>query len=280
MHTTNRASGRSGLLLASALILSALLPSPIAAQEKILVDGSTGTAPLVQALGQAFTAKSGPVVEIGKGLGTKARLEALEAGRIHIAMASHGLKVEEVTKQGMLVLPIAKSAVVFAVHASVPVDQLTATQICSLYASTIRNWKDLGGTDLPVVVYARPDSEVDTEVIRDGIACLKTLQFPPSVKLAERGGDMAKALAETPGAIGVTTATVVEQSKGTLRAIRLDGATPDEPSITAGRYRLTRDAFLVTRKDAPASVQSFLDFVKSPEGAGVIRANGAIAIPR
>ncbi len=117
------------LLTAYALVTCAALfvsPLPAGAQQKIMVDGSTGTAPLVAALGKALTAKSGIAIEIGKGLGTKARFEALAASKIDIAMASHGLKVDEVTRRGMTVHPIAKTAVVFAVHASAKVADLTA----------------------------------------------------------------------------------------------------------------------------------------------------------
>jgi phosphate transport system substrate-binding protein len=253
---------------------------PAQAQQKVVADGSTGTAPLVAALGKAFAAKSGIALEIGKGMGTKARLEALANQKIDIAMASHGLNVADVTKRGMTVYPIARTAVVFAVHESANVSALSAAEVCAVYTGKHANWKELRGSDLPIVAHARPDSEVDTEVIRDGIACLKTLKFPQAVRIMARGGDMAKALVATPGAFGVTSATVVEQSKGKLSALTLDGAAPDETSVANGRYRLVRDAFLVTRNDASAAVKAFIDFVKGPDGAAVIRANGAIAVAK
>jgi phosphate transport system substrate-binding protein len=253
---------------------------PAQAQQRILADGSTGTAPLVAALGKAFTATSGIAVEIGKGLGTKARLEALASQKIDIAMASHGLNVAAVTKRGMTVHPIAKTAVVFAVHETAKVSGLTAAQVCAIYEGKHANWSELKGASLAIVAHIRPDSEVDTEVIRAGIGCLKSMKFPPAVKVMAKGGDMARALAATPGAVGVTSATVVEQSKGKLVALTLDDAAPDEASVVAGRYRLVRDAFLVTRNDASAAVKAFIDFVKSTNGAAVIRANGAIAVAK
>jgi phosphate transport system substrate-binding protein len=265
------------LLTLQALLLSL---TSATAQNRITVDGSTGTAPLVAALGKAFTAKSGTVVEIGKGLGTKARLEALASGKIDIAMASHGLKVDEVTRRGMTVHPIAKTAVVFAAHVSAKVAGLTESQVCAVYEGKHRNWSELGGADMAIVAHVRPDSEVDTEVIRAGIACLKAMKFPAQVKVMAKGGDMAKALAATPGAFGVTSATVVEQSKGKLRTLTLGGMVPDEAGVSAGRYRLTRDAFLVTRNDASAAVKAFIGFVQSAEGAAIIRANAAIAAAR
>jgi ABC-type phosphate transport system substrate-binding protein len=70
---------------------------------------------------------------------------------------------------------------------------------------------------------------------------------------------------------------VVEQAKGRLKTLALGGVEPSESNVSARRYRLVRDAFLVVRNDASPPVKSFIDFVRGAEGAAVIRANGAVA---
>jgi phosphate transport system substrate-binding protein len=266
-------------LLAHVLFAALTMPltAPAFAQQRIAIDGSTGTAPLVDALGQAFTAKSGTKVEIGKGLGTKARFEALSGGKIDIAMASHGLNVADVTKRGMSVHRIALTPVLFAVHGSVKIEGLTDAKICSIYTGNVRNWKELGGGDLAIAPLVRPESEVDMEVVRDGIACFKSLKIVDGAASLARAGEMAKALASTAGAIGMTSATFVAQSQGKIRALALSGVAASEDNIIAAKYRLTRDSFLVTGNTPSAVVKSFIDFVRSSEGAAVIKANGAIA---
>ena len=121
----------------SALMLGLTLtaPAPASTSEKIVVDGSTGVMPLVAALAKAYQERHpAAVVEMGKGLGTKARLQALEEGKIDIALASHGLVIEELSRRGIAVHEIAKVAVVFGVNGSVPVANLTDAQICDVYA--------------------------------------------------------------------------------------------------------------------------------------------------
>jgi phosphate transport system substrate-binding protein len=267
------------LALAAAAALFGGL-GPTQAQQKVSVDGSTGTAPLVAALGKAYAAKAGVTVDVGKGLGTKARFEALANGKIDIAMASHGLNVAEVTGRGMIVRRIAMTPVVFGVHESVTVANLADAQICAIYDGSRRNWKELGGNDLAIAPLARPDSEVDMEVVRDGVSCFKTLKLPDGVRILPRAGDMAKALAETAGGVGMASTTVVEQSKGKIKAVALNGNAPTEANVLARTYRLTRDAFLVTGRTPSAQTKDFIDFVLTAAGASVIRANGAIPAAR
>jgi|SRR5688572_1289443 phosphate transport system substrate-binding protein len=266
----------SARIAAAATMLTAALPGA-SAQTILKVDGSTGAMPLVAALAKAHEARTpGIKIEIGKGLGTKARIEALSAGSIEIAVASHGLKIDDLIRQGMTVDEIARTPVVLAVNSSVTVTNLTQTQICSIYSGALTNWKEAGGNDLTIAARTRPDSEVDAEVIRDGISCLKTLKMSPAVKVMERGGDMARELAATLGAIGMSTTTVADQSNGKIKALSLDGIAPSEATVTTGTYRLVREVFLVVKASAAPTVSSFIAFVKSADGAKVIQANGAI----
>jgi phosphate transport system substrate-binding protein len=233
---------------ASLIAAGVLWSGSAAAQEAIRIDGSTGVAPLATALVRAYQQKTPNVqVAIGKGLGTKARIDALQAGTIDIALASHGLKVDDLTRAGLVVTEIARTPVVFAVNSSVTIPSLTYDQVCAIYQGERTNWKEFGGPDLAIAPRTRPDTEVDAEVARDQVACLKSLKMPESVKIMQRGGDMAQELAATPGAFGMTTATVVEQSGGKVKALALGGITPDETNVTAGKYTLVREAFFVTK---------------------------------
>ena len=262
-------------------LLALLLTGAIHANaaDRVVIDGSTGVTPLVAALAVAYKAQNPAVaIEIGKGLGTKARIQALGDAKIDIAMASHGLDVAEIQRQGMAVHEIAKVAVVFGVNAGVAVANLSGAQVCDLYSARLRNWKELGGPDLAVTPMTRPDSEVDTEVVREKIPCLTTLKMPDAVKVMPKAGEMAQGLSATSGAFGMTTMTVVEQSQGRVKAVSLDGIVPSAENVQAKRYVLTRDSFLVVKSPPSPATARFIDFVLSPAGAKVIAANGAVPV--
>ena len=106
-------------------LLLALVVLPAWGEEKLVLDGSSGMLPLATALATAYQQQaSAPQIEIGKGLGTGARLQALAEGTIQIALASHGIKPEDIQKGNLRVIEVAKGAIVFAVNASVPLTNM------------------------------------------------------------------------------------------------------------------------------------------------------------
>ena len=268
----------SGRLLGAICIIALVGGAHAQSGERLAIDGSTGVMPLATALAKSFQGKEpGMAVELGNGLGTQARLQALDEGKIDIALASHGLDVGALVRRGMAAHEVARVSVVFGANAGVPVAQVTSQQVCDLYSGNVANWRQLGGGDVEVAVRARPDTEVDTEVVRSGIGCLKDLKFAPSVKIMPRSGDMAAELAATVGAFGMTTMTVVEQSGGKVRALELNGVAPTAANVRSGAYPLIRQAYFVVKSPTPV-VSRFLAFVRSEEGERVILANGALPV--
>lgn len=247
--------------------------------DTIRVDGSAGVLPLVQALAREFGARDPDVVILAaSGLGARARIEALAERRIDVAMASHGVDVPSLARQGLAAHEIARVAVVFAVNQSVGAISLTRGQLCDLYAARTTNWRDLGGPDLPVVLLTRPEGEVDADVVAAGVDCFRDALPGGSARVLEQPDQMAEALATTAGAIGMTSMPFVDGSEGRLRAVVLDGVAPTAANVTGGRHTLTRQSFLLTRSEPPPAVQRFLDFVRSADGERVIRGSAAVPV--
>jgi phosphate transport system substrate-binding protein len=247
----------------------------------VRIDGSTGVMPLAVALAEAYRgARPDAAVTIGAGLGAAARLDAVADGRIDVALASHGIEDAELARRGLTAHEVARVAVVFATHAGVPVRAVTREQLCEIYAGRVTDWRTLGGPALPIAPRTRPAGEVDADVALAGVPCLRAATSGAHVPSIERPEAMAAALADTPGAIGMTSLPFVEGSAGRLRALTLDGVAPDAAAVRSGAYPLTRRSVFVTRADAPPAVRAFLAFVGGPEGARVIARSGAVPVAR
>ena len=251
----------------------------------IRIDGSPGVAPLIEALAREHMMLTTYSVTMGAGLGSRARLDAVQQGSIDIAMASHGVDSSDLRERGLVAHEVARTAVVFAVNASVPVTSLSREQLCDIYSGRKPAWQLFGAPAGAIAPFMRPANEVDAEVALEGIACLRGLKYGGYVSIRERADEMAQAIATTTGAIGLTSMTYVQQSGvgvggvGRMRALALDGVAPTAENVATGSYPLTRRAMLVTKASPSRTVRSFLMFVRSGDGAHVIRANGAAPAP-
>jgi phosphate transport system substrate-binding protein len=259
------------------LLVFALLPSACSPRtERIRIDGSAGVAPLVSALAAGYRERNtGTDVVIASGLGSSARMKAVADDSIDIAMASHGIDLEEIRTRGLAAHEIARTAVVFAVHSTVPIEALSRQQLCDLYAGRLTRWRDVGGPDLPVETLMRPSGEVDADVALRDVACLG--RAVPK-RVIERADDMVTQLSSTPGALGLTSRTYVDQSGGTIRALTLDTVAPSPENVASGRYSLVRRSYLLTKSTPSPAVGRFLTYIRSPDGDRVIRANGALPV--
>ena len=251
-----------------------------ARRAEILVDGSPAVLPLVAELASAYESRTGSRIVLASGLGSSARVEAVAAGRIDAAMASHGVDAAQLASRGLAAHEIARAAVVFAVHHGVPLRDITPQQVCGVLAGRITRWRQLGVDGGDVIALTRPADEVDAVVAREGVRCVGENAGVPNVRVIARPDSMAAALARTPGAFGVTSMPMVRASGGRITALRLDGVEPTAEHVESGAYRLRRSAYLITRAQPPEAVLRFLDFIRSEDGARIIAASGAVPAAR
>ncbi|MCI0471342.1 MAG: substrate-binding domain-containing protein, partial [Candidatus Aminicenantes bacterium] len=128
--------------------------------EKIVIEGSTTVGPIAKAFAEYYM-KLNPEVNItvsesGSGNGAK----ALVNGSCQIATMSRLLKQNEYEAAvHSEILPVthvvAFDGIALSVHPSNPVKGLTLDQVKNIYLGKIKNWKELGGPNMPIVIISR-----------------------------------------------------------------------------------------------------------------------------
>lgn len=263
----------AALSLTVTLGLGTALP---ARAEQLSMNGASGMVPLAQELVRAFETRNGASpFAVGRGSSSGSALRAVAAGRLDVGLSSK-LPSKADRAAGLESVEVARTAVVFAVHASVKgVTGLSRAQVCAIYAGKVTHWQAVGGPRLAILPLSRYPKSTPTKIVRKHVACFRE---GPGVLRLVKAGDMAKALASKPGTIGFTNLSVVQQHAGAIRALALDGTAPTPANLQSGAYPMIRRFFLIT-KGAPAGpVADLAAFVKSAEGARVIRASGAVPI--
>ncbi len=155
---------------------------------------------------QAFEAKTGIKVAMPdnpKGCG--ATVLGLKTGKLDAGVMCCPPNKEEMGKQGLVASGTARDAIVFSVHQSNPVDNLTPKQIRGIFQGKITNWKEVGGHDAPIQPYAYIMCPQREEVMRQfvvgvrdykkGVVGIDNGKFAASVKRIKTGPKVNQAVA-------------------------------------------------------------------------------------
>jgi phosphate transport system substrate-binding protein len=97
---------------------------------------------------------------------------------------------------------VARSRVAFAVHPSNPVRRLSSEQVRSILLGENRNWKEVGGADLPIRVVATQDGGGTVAAVRAQLLGGQGITAPEAIRL-ESAKHVVKVVTQEPGAIAI-----------------------------------------------------------------------------
>lgn len=178
--------------------------------------------------------------------------------------------------------PIGKDALVFIVNENNPVDELTTEQLMDIYTGKIRNWKEVGGEDIPIEAFTRPETSGSQTLMRSlliGDADMTDETYYHRVQSMEGMVDAIKEdYDNTKMAIGYSVYYYVDAMMGTggLKFLKVDGVEPSNETIASGEYPLVNDFYVVTRKDSPESALQIRDWLVSEAGQEFVRECGYV----
>jgi hypothetical protein len=122
---------------------------------------------------------------------------------------------------------LGEDELVLVVHPKNPLTRLTAAQAAGFFSGRIRNWKEIGGLDLPVQVWAFNVGEDLQQAFQNEI--LQGSPVTPQARLAQSASEMAAGVASDLAAIGILTGRL---SSGSVRTMTLEGrASPSLPIL-------------------------------------------------
>jgi phosphate transport system substrate-binding protein len=251
--------------------------------QKLVIKGSDTVLPLTQKEAEMYMKKNSgrsiTVVGGGSGVG----IAALTDNSTDIAMSSRKIKMDERMKLQDAGRPfkeviVANDALSVIVNPSNKVSQLTRAQIEGIYTGKIKNWKEVGGDDMIIVVYSRETSSGTYEFFKEHVMNRKN--YASSVLNMPATGAIIQSVSQTKGAIGyVGLAYATKEVKDI--AVSYDGKTFVMPSVTAAKdksYPIVRPLYYYYPSSKEASVKPFIDYVLSAEGQKLVDEVGYISI--
>jgi phosphate transport system substrate-binding protein len=268
------------IILSGLMMLALVISSNVAVAQKLHIEGSTTVGPIADGFAEVFK-KMYPDVTItvnksGSGTGAAALID----NRCDIATMSRFMKDQEfkdAVARGVFPVAhvVAMDGVCIVVHPSNPVDSLTTEQVRDIYLGKTRNWKELGGPDVSIVVISR-DTESGTYDTFDSFI-MKKQKMASSVEYVTSNPQAFARVQNTRGAIGYVGYGFIQTG---VKAVTLDGVKPSRQTILSGKYPVSRPLFMFTNgyPILGSMAHKFVTFHLTEGGQEVVEDKGFVAV--
>lgn len=166
-------------------------------------------------------------------------------------------------------VPLGRAALVPVVHPDNPLDRLSTRQLTDVLTGRVRNWADLGGPDMPLVLHGPAAGTAALAVLAERLGADPVVDVPHA-----EAEDLTRAVARDPWAIALTT------DPGPARAIALTDrcgfVLPADPlAVKAGDYPLVQTLHLIApARRLPPLARDLLDFLPTGRAQAALRAAG------
>jgi len=237
-------------------------------RENVTMAGSTAFQPFAEKLADVFMASHSGVNITVQGGGSAMGIQSALSGAAMIGMAD---MVELPPEAATLRREIAaRDGVALVVNPANAVTNLALEQIRGVFNGTVANWKDVGGADRPITVVSR---EAGSGTRSSFEQIVGDIRLTKNAIIQDSNGTIRETVANDPNAVGYLSHGLLNER---IKAVRVDGVPCTVEDIAAGRYKLVRPIFLLTRGEPTGAARTFIDYMLSPEGQKTIRDDGLI----
>lgn len=206
---------------------------------------------------------------------TASGLDAVSKGTADLAgSARPGIGGAE---QALTFTPVAWDALVMVTYPSNPVSNITLMQLHEIYMGRITNWKELGGDDAPINLYAVASPGDGVEWSLRKLLFGRGNQPVAAPRLYVNQAKLEEGVTLDRRGLGATTLAGVSGNKK-VKMLSIDGVAPSTSSVSSGSYPLYTALYLVSNDASPkaADVKEFLTYVTSGAGSSLLRAHGLV----
>ena len=260
------------------IILSAALFLSVSGFAGIKMEGSTTVLPLAQKTAEVYM-DANPEADISiRGGGSGVGINSLLAGTTDIANSSRAMKEAELKKAaGKNITPkatvVCMDAIALIVHPSNSAGALSKAQIKDIFTGKIKNWKQVGGPDLKIVLVSRDSASGTFEAFTE--LALQGAKTARSALMQASNQGVGGVVSKTPGAIGyVGLGYLTDKTK----TITIGGVAPSVETVLNKTYAYSRPLFMYTNGMPTGGIKAYIDFVIGKQGQEIASELGFVPL--
>lgn len=189
------------------------------------------------------------------------------------------------------VIPVVKEGFVFYINGENRINNLSLEQIQKIYTGEITNWSQVGGENLEIKAFQRPEnSGSQTGMLSLVMKDLK-LVSPPKENLIESMSEIINLVSDYDNgknAIGYSYyyyaktmyASIDEKVANGIKLLSINGVEPNNENIRSGKYPLNTAYYIVINKNEPkeSNVRKLVEAMLSERGQAVAESVGYVGI--
>jgi len=266
--------GRESVWCARGLLLfvAILLMAPVMVQAEMSAAGCKTEHYMLKELAAAYKQKTGNDVSLGR-TGNIEAVGMLLEKKIDFAFTCKPIsdlakkfKLDAQAVANWESVPIGKDPILVASNYINGVDNLTIEQLTRIFRGDVKNWKELGGSDLPVTVgYLNSNIESGVVLLFKELTVGKDGKLDPLGVKLEEPAKIGQFVINTPGGIAfVSHNSFIGDHK---HVIRIDGFEPTSNNIQNGSYPLVATYYLTAPVQKNAMVADFIGLQPFAGGA-------------
>jgi phosphate transport system substrate-binding protein len=203
---------------------------------------------------------------------TVSGLDAVAQGSADIGGSARGKYARRAEEVNINFVPVALDAAVPITHPRNPVSSLTLKQIHDIYYGRITNWKDLGGEDKSINLYAIAAPLDGIEFSLRELVFHNGDQRVAAPRLYLNTTKLEEAVTLDPAGLGLSTLASVHANKG-IKMLSVEGIAASSTTVANASYPLYITLYLASRLDSPkqAEIDRYLAFLDTPTAKDILR---------
>ncbi len=154
------------------------------------------------------------------------------------------LDKEEVEKEGLTVHAVALEPLLIVVNRSNPMTDISVEQVRAIFRGEIRNWKEVGGEDRPIVVVLRPHCARRPGHWKTIVPSVE--QFRKDRIEVKSEAEVVQGVSDFAEGIGNIGATWVFEERQKVKVVTVGGVAPTAENLRNKSYLFYQEQSIVT----------------------------------